>query len=358
METPAMTERGHVVSPDDTGSDTFARFIYQAHATFPYCLRLARGEGVTDVFAEHVEDIAVRDGTSWHFLQVKSRDAGRGPWTFAEVVRSGAFRSLWRAYGAAGPSVEATYEVCLEGAVRNEDVLSAVVDTDEFDDDCLQRLANDLGVTIDDVEKFAPRLRVRRLPSRESIRAENLFLLGGVARGVPLGDVERTYDDAVAVIEAAMTGDRLDGNWPAALFLAPNERAQMRLEAKRIGRERAEQIFAPILRAPAGASPVVQATLTRRVVLPLTNLQAFTGRSGELQQLESLLLRSEGEKVSSIVGVSGSGGIGKSALACRFAELHQNEFPDGVIGLRVDGREPISIARDFAARAGGGDRRR
>lgn len=86
---------------------------------------------MTDVFAEHVENIAVHDAGSWRFLQVKSRDPGRGPWTFAEALKSEAFRSLWRAYRTAGPALEATYEVCLEGAVRNDDVLSRVVEEGE-----------------------------------------------------------------------------------------------------------------------------------------------------------------------------------------------------------------------------------
>jgi len=63
-----MTEPVQVVPPDDTGSDTFARFKYQAHVTVPYCLDLARGEEITSVFAEHVEDIAVEVGGSWRFL--------------------------------------------------------------------------------------------------------------------------------------------------------------------------------------------------------------------------------------------------------------------------------------------------
>jgi tetratricopeptide (TPR) repeat protein len=65
-----------------------------------------------------------------------------------------------------------------------------------------------------------------------------------------------------------------------------------------------------------------------------------------------VLLRTEGEKLSSIVGLTGSGGIGKSALACHFAESHLKDFPDGVIGLRVDGKSPESIAREFMLEVG------
>jgi len=54
-----MTDLKELVSLDDGGSDTVARYKYQAHVTFPYGLELVAGETVTDLSAEHVEDIAV-----------------------------------------------------------------------------------------------------------------------------------------------------------------------------------------------------------------------------------------------------------------------------------------------------------
>ncbi|PMB53216.1 hypothetical protein CEN39_05685, partial [Fischerella thermalis CCMEE 5201] len=86
--------------------------------------------------------------------------------------------------------------------------------------------------------------------------------------------------------------------------------------------------------------------------LPQSDTPNFTGREEQLQQLEALLLNSQGSKVCSIVGVSGGGGIGKSALACHFATIHQDKFPDGVIGLRVDGKDVDTIAREFVRRCG------
>ena len=83
-------------------------------------------------------------------------------------------------------------------------------------------------------------------------------------------------------------------------------------------------------------------------VLPQLDVSTFTGREDELEQLKELLLERTGPKVSSIVGLAGTGGIGKSALACHFAELHRADFPDGVIGLRVDDKDVDTIARDFA----------
>ncbi|MBD0347369.1 MAG: hypothetical protein ICV63_21630, partial [Coleofasciculus sp. Co-bin14] len=93
---------------------------------------------------------------------------------------------------------------------------------------------------------------------------------------------------------------------------------------------------------------------TRKIpfVLPQLDVSTFTGRDEELSRLEELLLNRQGTKVCSIAGLAGVGGIGKSALACHFATLHKEDFPDGVIGLRVDGKDLDAIAREFARRCG------
>jgi tetratricopeptide (TPR) repeat protein len=83
-------------------------------------------------------------------------------------------------------------------------------------------------------------------------------------------------------------------------------------------------------------------------VLPQLDVSTFIGRDEEMMRLEELLLTREGPKVCSIVGLVGVGGIGKSALTCHFAELHKADFPDGVIGLRVNGKDVDTIAREFA----------
>lgn len=82
-------------------------------------------------------------------------------------------------------------------------------------------------------------------------------------------------------------------------------------------------------------------------VLPQLDESTFTGREKELKQLEEQLFNQSGSHVCSIVGLSGGGGIGKSALARHFATIHKDKFPDGIIGLRVDGKTPDQIARQF-----------
>ncbi|WP_272015338.1 tetratricopeptide repeat protein [Microcystis aeruginosa] len=81
--------------------------------------------------------------------------------------------------------------------------------------------------------------------------------------------------------------------------------------------------------------------------MPQLDESTFTGREAEIKQLEEQLFNRSGYHVCSIVGLSGGGGIGKSALACHFATIHKDRFPDGIIGLRVDGKSPDQIARQF-----------
>ena len=93
---------------------------------------------------------------------------------------------------------------------------------------------------------------------------------------------------------------------------------------------------------------------SRKTPLPPLDVPTFTGRDAELKQLEAQLIHRQGEKVCSIVGLTGSGGIGKSALAYHFAKnaFEAGHFPDGVIGLRVDDKDIDAVAREFARRCG------
>ena len=87
-------------------------------------------------------------------------------------------------------------------------------------------------------------------------------------------------------------------------------------------------------------------------VVPQLDPVSFTGRQEELRALEQALLGSATGRICTIAGLSGSGGIGKSALAVHFADIHRDRFPDGVVGLRVDGKDVDAVAREFARTVG------
>ncbi|MGK7939525.1 MAG: NB-ARC domain-containing protein [Crocosphaera sp.] len=86
--------------------------------------------------------------------------------------------------------------------------------------------------------------------------------------------------------------------------------------------------------------------------LPMQDIPTFTGRTKQLDQLEEILLTEEGDKICGIVGLTGCGGVGKSALAYHFATIHRDKFPDGVIGVRVDKKDTNTIAREFGRKIG------
>lgn len=93
-------------------------------------------------------------------------------------------------------------------------------------------------------------------------------------------------------------------------------------------------------------------------ILPQLDISNFTGREDELKQLEKQIFQEGGSHTASIVAITGTGGMGKSALAVHFASKYESEqkykdrFPDGVIGLRVNNGSVDTIAQRFASYAG------
>ena len=87
-------------------------------------------------------------------------------------------------------------------------------------------------------------------------------------------------------------------------------------------------------------------------ILPQLPMGNFTGRNRETRALERILLHDGTARLCTIAGLSGTAGIGKSALAVHFSVVHRDAFPAGVIGLRVDGKELDAIAREFVRIAG------
>jgi tetratricopeptide (TPR) repeat protein/MinD-like ATPase involved in chromosome partitioning or flagellar assembly len=87
-------------------------------------------------------------------------------------------------------------------------------------------------------------------------------------------------------------------------------------------------------------------------ILPQLIPSSFAERGDTLAQLENLLLSKDEIRTNNVVALIGAGGVGKSALACFFAERHKDSFPDGIIGLRVDGKDVNVAAREFVLYCG------
>jgi DNA-binding SARP family transcriptional activator/tetratricopeptide (TPR) repeat protein len=74
---------------------------------------------------------------------------------------------------------------------------------------------------------------------------------------------------------------------------------------------------------------------TVRIPGPPRDTPFFTGRTGLLARLDTLLLRSGGG--ASVVALDGRPGVGKTTLVRHWARHHRDEFPDGMLHLDLAG---------------------
>jgi hypothetical protein len=75
------------------------------------------------------------------------------------------------------------------------------------------------------------------------------------------------------------------------------------------------------------------------------DLPTFVGRGTAMRTLEEWLLTNYHDAPAILVG---TGGVGKTALAARFAYRWRSHFPDGVLWARPDTSNPMTILRQFA----------
>ncbi|MGW2684598.1 dsDNA nuclease domain-containing protein [Streptomyces sp. NPDC001414] len=81
---------------EDSGSDTLGRYRYQAEVAARDCLAMLTQDAIDFVVCEWHEDFVVAwtDG-SVELVSVKHREGTQGPWTLAELCKSGGLTHLF-----------------------------------------------------------------------------------------------------------------------------------------------------------------------------------------------------------------------------------------------------------------------
>ena len=203
--------------PDrDWGSDTLARFRYQAEVTLPYCVSALLSENdIVAVIPEYLEDIALKTKTGWRFLQVKSRDPERGLWTAAGLFakKGGALRSLYSTY-LETEGEDYSLELVLEGAVRTDNAIGALRPRQDRSP-LVPMVMDKLNATQASAEDFLRRVTLdQSAPHRTDIHATNARLVHQHAPSLTHPEVEALHGALLEEIEKAMRCERLGALWP------------------------------------------------------------------------------------------------------------------------------------------------
>ncbi|MYD97253.1 MAG: DUF4297 domain-containing protein [Gammaproteobacteria bacterium] len=289
------------MSDGDWGSDTYARFRYQAEVTLPYCLSaLLLRNDIVAVLPEHLEDIALETTTGWRFLQVKSRNPERGLWKVSDLlVKHGALRSLYRTYLLTNGE-ERSLELVLEGAVSPKDPIvnlrpgkdrSALVPT----------VAKHLGVSTELAQDFLGKVTLNESAThRTEINATNARLLHHHAPSLTQPELEALHNALLDEIESAMRSERMGALWPRCV-VHPQRRSQVSDErrlAKRLDSARLAGIAALL---SAAGRPLLRRFVERgsRPVSPLTQKLVVGGATDELiDQARNLKINAEHQRLA------------------------------------------------------------
>ena len=237
----------------DAGSDTLARFRYQAEVTLPYCVSALLCENdIEAVIAEHMEDIALKTKTGWRFLQVKSRNPERGLWRAADLFakKGGALRSLYRTYSLT-EGEDHSLELVLEGAVKTDDAIRTLR-RDQDPSPLVPMVMAKLKATETTAKDFLRRVVLNESAGhRKDIHATNSRLLHQHAPSLTLPDLEALHGALLREIEKAMRCEPLSALWPRSV-VHPEKRsdtAEERLRAKTLDAKRLSAIAEPLASA-------------------------------------------------------------------------------------------------------------
>jgi DNA-binding SARP family transcriptional activator len=188
-------------------------------------------------------------------------------------------------------------------------------------------------------------------PELTRLRGRRLDALEGYARArIELGRAVDVVDDLTGLVAEHPLREELWAQLMTALYrtgrradaLETYVRARTRL-AEEVGvapGPRLRELHAAMLRDAPELEPVRTAATTGPGSPPAqlpADLAAFTGRSGELDQLTALLCSEECPSAVVITAIDGMAGIGKTALATHVAHRVRDRFTGGQLFLDLHG---------------------
>jgi len=248
-----MTDPYQIVPRVDAGSDTFARYHYQAEVILPFCLHCALDNEITAVIPEHLEDVALETKNKWRFIQIKSKDPELGLWKLSTLLTpNGALRSLYRTFQQTR-GVPTQLELILEGACgKNDPIQYLKYGNDHGEIKLVSDVSKGLVISNEEAHQFLSCVTLGKPPPpRQNIRAANILLMNYQNRMLSHAQIEPLYESLIGVIERAMRADPLGVEWPSYVAKSLTSMdASKKLEAKRLSKDYLKQIIQPLLSPP------------------------------------------------------------------------------------------------------------
>lgn len=213
------------VGPGDTsGSETFARYLYQCKVAVQRWLKTLELDDDAFILCEFVDDITTSASSGLCFAQVKTRD--RGSWTSAKVLAGGGgIDALVRSYNLAkhaGVAASVRLELVLEGPEGPAtETRTFFADPAKASNDQQKKLKA-LGLAAGDIADFLGRLTITpQYHARGSIDAVTQRLLMKLIPG-HTAVIEDVYDKLLARVIAAHLGSAASADPEHPLALQPH----------------------------------------------------------------------------------------------------------------------------------------
>ncbi|MFD8289148.1 dsDNA nuclease domain-containing protein [Streptomyces lavendulae] len=303
---------------EDSGSDTASRYNFQYQCAARHCFAMLEDAMLTSIVCEwHVDYVLIyADGVN-ELVSVKHREPSQGLWAFSDLWKKGGLDTLYARWKT---NPESKCRLVTNGSLKagsgEAAAFSAALSQQNFDT-YLERVAQKLGCTARESERFLQKLRIEHgIPDRVTLRSHEIVT--NVERALSRTKIDNITAaaawDAVVNLVARKSRDYDNRAFSAIDLASPDaldaeSLTSAKIARRTIKRSDVEEILTQ--GAVDTSTPFVSNLATRE---PVPN---FIGRDSVLQEIEATL----NENLRSIPAVilAGMSGIGKTELLSQFA---------------------------------------